>query len=286
MHVVASLKDQPWQLSAEELAKVAEGADGSNDGVKNEDSEKKPKEEDVKNEDVKKETSAERIPRVEVRLSGELLPDSRYATPTAAPAPFTAYLHRLVLETPSRDPAVTPVSAQPLSWTRPVAPASASSLPPALSASYPTSPSPLALRLALYPAHPAGDRFALHPELARVLDLAESDRVGVLEAMWAYAKARGLVVEQQEGANPAPGGTTAQGAGAIKSGIKTDERIAKVGRGSFVVRLPLDLSGGELIKASLDPPTVLWQPADGRLPPHPRVPQPLVHAGRAPGRQL
>ncbi|BGO94514.1 hypothetical protein NBRC10512_000550 [Rhodotorula toruloides] len=219
VHVIATVKDQPWQLSADELAEVAKGTDESADAVKAEDGEKKPKEQDAK-------PNAQRVPRVDVRLSGELLPDSRYAAPANAALPFTAFLHRLVLETPHRDPTVTPVAAQPLSWTRPVAPASASSLPPALSASYPTSTSPLSLRLALYPAHPAGDRFALHPDLARVLDLAESDRVGVLEAMWAYAKTRGLVVEQPD-AGPAPGGATAQGAGAIKSGIKTDERIAK-----------------------------------------------------------
>ncbi|BGP27004.1 SWI/SNF-related matrix-associated actin-dependent regulatorof chromatin subfamily D [Rhodotorula toruloides] len=219
VHVVAALKDQSWQLSTDELADVAKATDESAEAVKPEDGENKLKEEEVK-------PKADRVPRVEIRLSGELLPDSRYVAPTAAAPPFTAYLHRLVLETPHRDPTVTPVSAQPLSWTRPVAPASVSSLPPALSASYPTSTSPLSLRLALYPAHPAGDRFAVHPDLARVLDLAESDRVGVLEAMWGYAKARGLVVEQPD-AGAASGGTTAQSAGGIKSGIKTDERIAK-----------------------------------------------------------
>lgn len=83
----------------------------------------------------------------------------------------------------------------------------------------------------MYPSHPAGDRYALHPELAAVLDCAESDRLGVLEALWNYAKTNGLVVEMGGGGEapvPAPGAGAGAAASALKSGIKTDERIAKV----------------------------------------------------------
>lgn len=72
-----------------------------------------------------------------------------------------------------------------------------------------------------------------------MLDCAESDRVGVLEALWAYKKSKGLIVEIGAGGAEAPaaaagggGGattsTTATNTGALKSGIKTDERTAKV----------------------------------------------------------
>lgn len=250
VHVVATVHDQPWQLSPEQLAAEADPA--AQNGASAPDS-----------------SSSAKVPRVDVRISGELLEvrkdrDSinngslaRRAEPPCPPqdprypsetTPFTTFLERLVVETPNRDPATYPTAYQPLTWSRPAdppAPASASpapsasasasaSLPPAISASFPTSTA-LALRLALYLHHPSGDRFALHPELAAVLDCAESDRVGVLEALWAYAKNRGLVVEQSEGGGGGGGAAPAAGpkgagaqTGALKSGIKTDERTAKV----------------------------------------------------------
>ncbi|GAA6050943.1 hypothetical protein JCM3770_005335, partial [Rhodotorula araucariae] len=202
IHVTATARDQPWQLSRDELAK-----EGEKDAVSA--------------GEVKPEAGADkiRVPRVEVRVTGEVLEDERYP---ASSTPFTTFLHRLVLETPTRDPAVTPVGSQPLSWTRPRELQPGAKLPSALETSHPLSApqdgeTALQLRLALYVAHPAGDRYALHPELASVLDTSEADRVGVLEALWAYAKSKGLVVEGLEGG----------AAGAAKSGIKTDDRLKK-----------------------------------------------------------
>ncbi|GAA5887422.1 hypothetical protein JCM3774_001926, partial [Rhodotorula dairenensis] len=160
--------------------------------------------------------------------------DSRYPADTT---PFSQFVQRLVVETPSRDPVTYPVASQPLTWTRTPSSSSSSStpLPSTITSSFPTS-STLPLRLAVYLDHPAGDRFALHPELAAVLDCAESDRVGVLEALWAYKKSKGLVVEIGDAAGaPTAATTTAAGGagpagsatGALKSGIKTDERTAK-----------------------------------------------------------
>jgi len=161
------------------------------------------------------------------------LQDERYPSSTT---PFTTFLHRLVIETPSRDPTVQPVGAQPLSWTRPSphGPPGAAPPPPklpaALESSHPLSGGPdtkLGLKLSLYLAHPAGDRYALHPELANVLDTAEADRVGVLEALWSYAKSRGLVEENSD-ASAAGAATAPQQPGAqVKSGIKPDDRLRK-----------------------------------------------------------
>ncbi|KAG0656611.1 hypothetical protein C6P46_007015 [Rhodotorula mucilaginosa] len=209
VHVLATVHDQSWQLDPEKLAAQADPSSSSSGPT----------------------------PRVELRISGQLLDDPRYP---ASSTPFTQFVQRLVVETPSRDPATYPVGSQPLTWTRPP-PASSSDpappqpdatnpLPALLTTSFPTSSSTLSLRLAVYPSHPAGDRYALHPELAAVLDCAESDRLGVLEALWNYAKTNGLVVEMGGGGEaPAPGAGTGAGAAAsaLKSGIKTDERIAK-----------------------------------------------------------
>ncbi|BGP42773.1 SWI/SNF and RSC complex subunit Ssr3 [Rhodotorula kratochvilovae] len=207
IHVTATARDQPWQLSADELAK-----EGDKDAV--------PATE-VKTEGGTSSEAKVRVPRVEVRITGEVLEDERYP---ASSTPFTTFLHRLVLETPARDPSVTPSGSQPLSWTRPRELQPGAKLPSALECSHPLSApqaegaeTALRLRLALYVSHPAGERYALHPELASVLDTSEADRVGVLEALWAYAKSKGLVVEGQEGG----------AAGAAKSGIKTDDRLKK-----------------------------------------------------------
>ncbi|GAA5989045.1 hypothetical protein JCM10908_006283 [Rhodotorula pacifica] len=208
LHVTTTTHDQSWQLSPEQLAQQADPGEGALAEAVGE----KPK-----------------TPRVDVRISGEVLEDPRYPSSST---PFTQFLHRLVLETPSRDPSTYPTGSQPLSWTRPPGPQSISSFPSAVETSLPTS-STLSLRLAVYLSHPAGERYSLHPELASVLDCAESDRVGVLEALWAYKKARGLVVEMGGGeanANAANGtngaAAAAAGGGSIKSGIKTDERTA------------------------------------------------------------
>ncbi|KWU43878.1 hypothetical protein RHOSPDRAFT_34503 [Rhodotorula sp. JG-1b] len=213
VHVLATVHDQSWQLEPEQLAAQADDPSSSSSGP---------------------------TPRVELRISGQLLDDPRYP---AASTPFTHFVQRLVVETPSRDPATYPVGSQPLTWTRPASssdaphpppppqPDATTNLPALLTTSFPTSSSTLSLRLAVYPSHPAGDRYALHPELAAVLDCAESDRLGVLDALWSYAKSNGLVVEMGGGGDAAPPGTgagaNAAGASALRSGIKTDERIAK-----------------------------------------------------------
>ncbi|KPV73803.1 uncharacterized protein RHOBADRAFT_54400 [Rhodotorula graminis WP1] len=221
IHVTATARDQPWQLSTDDLAK-----EGDKEAVPDPatEAENKP---DTASDDTKV-----KVPRVEVRVTGEILEDDRYPSSST---PFTTFLHRLVVETPSRDPAVQPVGAQPLSWTRPSPhaqqPSSPPKLPAALESSHPLSGGPdtkLDLKLSLYVAHPAGDRYALHPELASVLDTAEADRVGVLEALWSYAKSRGLVEENSDAS--AAGAATApqqQPGAQVKSGIKPDDRLRK-----------------------------------------------------------
>lgn len=227
--------DQPWQLTADELAQA-----GDKDAVPAGDA----KAEDAAAAATEGANGANkvRVPRVELRVTGEVLDDERYP---AASTPFTTFLSRLVLETPTRDPAVLPVGSQPLSWTR-AASTPAASLPAALTSSHPLSGSggggggdnvtTLDVKLALYVVHPAGERYALHPELAHVLDTAEADRVGCLEALWSYAKCNGLVVEGAEGA-------AAQQPGAPKSGIKPDERLKRVrARGPLASPAPLALT--------------------------------------------
>lgn len=53
------------------------------------------------------------------------------------------------------------------------------------------------LRLSLYLDH-RPERFALAPRLASLLDLRESDRVGVLQALWSYIKMHGLQDEDRK----------------------------------------------------------------------------------------
>ncbi|GAA5857238.1 hypothetical protein JCM9279_001815 [Rhodotorula babjevae] len=224
IHVTATAHDQPWQLSPDELVK-----EGDKDAVPDSTTAETETKPDTASDDNKV-----KVPRVEVRVTGEILEDERYPFTST---PFTTFLHRLVVETPSRDPTVQPVGAQPLSWTRPsphgppgaAPPPPPPKLPAALESSHPLSGGPdakLDLKLSLYVAHPAGDRYALHPELANVLDTAEADRVGVLEALWSYAKSRGLVEENSD----ASAAATAQqqpGGAQIKSGIKPDDRLRK-----------------------------------------------------------
>ncbi|GAA5916736.1 hypothetical protein JCM8208_003609 [Rhodotorula glutinis] len=222
IHVTTTAHDQPWQLSPDELAN-----EGDKDAVPDSTTETDTKP-DTASDDTKV-----KVPRVEVRVTGEILEDDRYPSTST---PFTTFLHRLVVETPSRDPAVQPVGAQPLSWTRPSPhaqqPGAAAPPPPklpaALESSHPLSGGPdtkLDLKLSLYVAHPAGDRYALHPELANVLDTAEADRVGVLEALWSYAKSRGLVEENSDAA--AATAPPQQPGAQVKSGIKPDDRLRK-----------------------------------------------------------
>ncbi|GAA6032895.1 hypothetical protein JCM8097_000036 [Rhodosporidiobolus ruineniae] len=248
VHVTATLKDQPWQLSpAELLAKAAEApssaspaaADepvtalgdisvGGEDEVKKEEGEEeKPAAGAEKKDEAEKKEPA--VPRVEIKLTGEVIDDPLY------PNPLPHFLHRLVLEhvAPSSSlpgSAPQPIPAAPISWTRPASSSSSSALPASFTSSLPTPSPSLPLRLSLYLAHPAGDRFTLLPELAHALDLHESDRVGVLEAVWAYARERGLVVGAEDG------GQSAQAQqGGPKGGIKTDQRLAKFFGNSAVV---------------------------------------------------
>ncbi|GAA5974276.1 hypothetical protein JCM11641_006707 [Rhodosporidiobolus odoratus] len=216
VHVTTTLIDQPFQLSPAELeaagkdvpADPATAGDITVGGA-----------EPVKIEDgVKKEGDAgvnekPRVPRVKVEIQGEVLDDPNH------PHPLSHYLHRLVLESPTH-PTVLPQASQPVSWTR----SSSGTHPATFTSEHPTS-TPLPLRLSLYVAHPAGERFTLMPELAGVLDLAESDRIGICEAVWGYAKERGLVV------GPEDGGAAAAG----KGGIKTDVRLSRFfGQAAFV----------------------------------------------------
>lgn len=185
-----------------------------------------------------------------MRLSGEVLDEAARYPP--ASTPFTSFLHRVVVETPARDPRTNPAGAQPLEWVRPAPTAlqPGATLPAALTTSHPLSvPAPaatdetqpdslaptLTLKVSCYLAHPAGDRYALPAELASALECAEADRTGVLEALWAYAKSRALVVEAapQDGTGAGAAAAAAagqQGQAHVKSGIKTDDRIRKVRR--------------------------------------------------------
>ncbi|GAA5876028.1 hypothetical protein JCM8547_003535 [Rhodosporidiobolus lusitaniae] len=217
IHVTTAVHDQTFQLSPDELLAAAgdlpsaSGEDLAVDGQAKEDGDKmKAEEGEEKKEDAKK----TRMPRVEIKVTGEVLDDPQHTQP------LSSYLHRLVLE-PSSAPSFPPSAnpSNPISWTRP-APSASSSLPASFTATYPAPTlTTLPLRLSLYLAHPAGDRFTLMPELAGAIDLAESDRVGILEAIWAYARERGLVVGPEEAGGQA---------GGPKGGIRTDQRLAKL----------------------------------------------------------
>ncbi|GAA5821528.1 hypothetical protein JCM11251_000892 [Rhodosporidiobolus azoricus] len=241
VHLTATLKNQPWQLSPDELLAAAadvppvDSSSGAKDGadISVEGGAAQVKLEGA--DEVKKEHAGEgekegelKVPSVQIRVTGEVLNDPTYSHS------FSHYLQRLVLESP---PAIlgapsAPPSSNPVSWTRPPPPQQPSSTGPSLPASFTsttptTSSTTLPTRLTLYLSHPAGDRFALVPELAHALDLSESDRVGVLEALWAYARERGLVVGPEEGAAAQPGGP--------KGGIRTDARLAKFFGGQALV---------------------------------------------------
>ncbi|GAA6022084.1 hypothetical protein JCM10207_001042 [Rhodosporidiobolus poonsookiae] len=233
IHVQTTLLSQPWQLSPSELSAAAQdvpadpatkddisvGGAGGEVKAEGEGEGGEKKKEEEEGGEGKEPT----VPRVEVKISGEVLDD-----PTSPAPPFSTYLRRLVLEAPALSPSVNPSSCQPLSWTRTSAPA-----PSHFRTTLPTSSPSLALRLTLYPAHPAGERFTALPALADALALpdgGETDRTALLEAVWAYAKDRGLVVGPEE----VPQGMAGQGAAAARGGIKTDARLAK-----FFGNLPL-----------------------------------------------
>lgn len=76
-------------------------------------------------------------------------------------------------------------------WRRP-----SHSTPSALTFSIPTS-NPTPMRISLYLTHKP-DYFALLPEVAMLLDMAEGDRVSVLQALWGYVRMHGLVDEEQK----------------------------------------------------------------------------------------
>ncbi|GAA5919965.1 hypothetical protein JCM6882_005941 [Rhodosporidiobolus microsporus] len=244
VHLTATLKNQPAHLSPAELLaagedvpaadapKAGDDADIAVDGaevVKTEGQEGEVKEKED-GEEKKKEKEAVKVPSVEIRVTGEVLDDPVH------PHPLAHYLSRLVLESlpsPSSAPSAPAPAPAPVSWTRPApsnppSSTTAPALPAAFTSLFPTTSSlSHPFRLTLYLLHPAGDRFALVPELAHLVDLAESDRVGVLEALWGYARERGLVVGPEEGGGGAQAnGTVAQGPGP-KGGIRTDARLAK-----------------------------------------------------------
>ncbi|BGP19333.1 SWI/SNF and RSC complex subunit Ssr3 [Rhodosporidiobolus nylandii] len=188
VHLTATLHDQPFQLTPSDLevagkdvpADPATAGDISVGGaVKKEDEAETKQENGAAADGGQKEP---KVPRVELKISGEVLDDPSHTQP------LSQYLHRLVLDFPASDPAVLPQTSQPVSWTR----SASTALPATFTSVHPTSTS------------------------LPVLDMRESDRVGVVEAVWGYAKDRGLVVGAEEG-----------GSG-MRGGFKVDERLKKI----------------------------------------------------------
>ncbi|GAA6063850.1 hypothetical protein JCM10212_000330 [Sporobolomyces blumeae] len=221
VHVEAVVRDQAYLLTPGELEQAGEIEHG--DGPP---------------------PAETKVPRVEVKISGEILDNETFAS-----SPFTAHFSRVTVESTSLPTSV--------SWTRPPPTASSSSptstteskpnptFPRVLNVSVPTS-STTALRILLHPHHPPGyERYALLPELAQLLDCAESDRIGVLERLWTYVREKGLILEpESSAANPtagrAPGGGGPQQpqrtpAGHLAGGIKTDARLRKFFQNQAVV---------------------------------------------------
>lgn len=93
--------------------------------------------------------------------------------------------------------------------------------PSGLAFSFPTTQS-TKLRLSLYVAH-TPERFSLAPKVAQLLDLHESDRVGVVQALWSYVKSHGLQDEE-------------------KKCVRTDARLKEVGP----AEIPLASEGEKL----------------------------------------
>ncbi|KAL8286551.1 hypothetical protein RQP46_004568 [Phenoliferia psychrophenolica] len=130
------------------------------------------------------------IPRFEMTITGELLPAVGSGQTESESEGWTRHIKRLVVEFPDRD-VHSYDKVGPIDWRRP-----SSSAPSALTFSLPSSTA-TPVRISLYIAH-RPDYFALIPEVAMMLDMAEGDRVTVIQALWGYVRVHGLVDDERK----------------------------------------------------------------------------------------
>ncbi|KAM0754421.1 hypothetical protein T439DRAFT_376903 [Meredithblackwellia eburnea MCA 4105] len=131
------------------------------------------------------------VPRFQLSLTGELLPGPGAPEDEKSDSEgFTKYLKRIVIEFPDRDPNLYDKTG-PIDWRK-----LPNITPSALTFSLPASTKTI-VRLAFYLNHKP-DHFSLVPEVAMMLDMAEGDRVSVLQALWGYVRMQGLVDEEKK----------------------------------------------------------------------------------------